>query len=141
MYVKKFIKRLADYLAKQRFSKSDLADHLRLGQYGEDLAVNLLKGKGYAIIARNEIINRREVDIIARDGDLLVFVEVKTRSGGSFGHPLEAIDNKRRERLKSAGKIYLHANRLKNVSLRFDAVSVIASENGAPLVEHFKNVF
>ncbi len=134
------IKRLADYLAKYRFSKADSADHLNLGRFGEDLAVNLLKNKGYTIIARNEIINRREVDIIARDGDLLVFVEVKTRSGESFGHPLDAIDNKRIERLKSAGKIYLHANRLKNVSLRFDAVSVIVGED-TPLVEHFKNAF
>ncbi len=135
-----FIKRLADYLAKRKFLKADLADHLNLGRFGEDLAVNFLKSKGYTIIARNKIINRREVDIIASDGDLLVFVEVKTRRNKNFGHPLDAIDNKRRERLKSAGKIYLHANRLKNVSLRFDAVSVIVGED-TPLVEHFKNAF
>lgn len=114
--------------------------HQRLGRLGERLAANLLRAEGLRILARNQKISGHEVDIIAADGDLVVFVEVKTRSGGGFGRPEEAVNHRRQKRLKAAGQMYL--SRLKKrVSLRFDVVSVDFSRNPRGEVTHIRNAF
>jgi len=117
------------------------AKHIKLGRAGEDLAVKALLADGYKIKERNAKVSKREVDIIATDGDLLVFVEVKTRSNRSFGKPLEAVDNRRRKRLRQAAEIYLLKKKFKGVSVRFDVVSVDFTDGIKPEIEIVKNAF
>lgn len=117
------------------------AEHLRLGRRGEDIAVKSLAAQGYKIIERNAKISRREVDVIAREGDFLVFVEVKTRSDHSFGRPLEAVVPGRAERLRQAARIYSARNGLRGVSIRFDIVTVDFACADGPEVEIIRNAF
>jgi putative endonuclease len=114
--------------------------HLTLGTLGEDLAVNALVEKGYRIVARNHIISGHEIDVIAMDGDMLVFVEVKTRSNRDYGKPLESIGYKRVKRLRKAAELYLAKGKIKGVSVRFDAVSVEMTGEKA-VVEVVRNAF
>ena len=73
-----------------------------LGSKGEDLAIQFLKKKGYRIIDRNYKTSVGEIDIIARDGNTIVFVEVKTRTDDSFGYPFEAVNKKKRQKLQKS---------------------------------------
>lgn len=94
-----------------------------LGNRGEELAVKYLKKRGFKILERNFRTPLGEVDIIAEDGQILVFVEVKTRSDDSFGHPFEAVDNRKRERMKRIALLYLKDLGMER-RVRFDVVSV-----------------
>lgn len=87
-----------------------------LGSKGEDLAVRFLKRKGYRIIERNYKTPIGEIDIIAQDGGTLVFIEVKTRTSASFGYPFEAVDRKKRQKLKNLALLYLKKRRGKFLS-------------------------
>lgn len=115
--------------------------HLRLGKLGEDLAAASLSSRGYTIIERNARIYRREVDIIAKDGDVLVFVEVKARTGRTHGGPEGAVNNRRRARLKKAALLYAASKKLNGASIRFDVVTVDFSENDNGEVEIIRNAF
>lgn len=110
-----------------------------LGIKGEDLAEKFLKGKGYRIIHRNFKTPVGEMDIIAEDRDTIVFVEVKTRAGDSFGHPFEAVDYRKRERLKKVALYYLKHHK-KNSPLRFDVLS-IEMDGYRNRVEHIIDAF
>ncbi len=116
-------------------------EHIRLGKLGEDLACNALRYEGYRIVERNVKIYRREVDVVAVEKGTLVFVEVKTRADRSFGKPLEAVDTKRRNRLRKAAELYALGKKMKNISIRFDVVTVDFSENNAGTIEIVKNAF
>jgi putative endonuclease len=96
-----------------------------LGKLGEDEACRELRRRGYAILARGYRTRCGEVDIIARDGDVLVFVEVKTRSGGAFGSPLEAVTARKRLKLVRMALEYVTRSRLSKVACRFDVVGVL----------------
>lgn len=125
---------------KARFSGG--AEHLKLGRLGEDLAINALVEAGYEVIHKNIKISKREIDVIAQDGQNLVFIEVKTRSSDKFGAPAEAIDQKRQKRLKKAAEIYCLGKKLTNkVSVRFDVVTVDFTKSKEPGVEIIKNAF
>lgn len=136
-----FIRSITDSLASVKQKVRRGAKHIKLGKMGEDLAVNALRAEGYKIAERNTKINRREIDIIATDDDLIVFIEVKTRSNHSFGKPLEAVTLKRRKRLKRAGELYLANKRLKGRSIRFDIVTIDFTGGGKPKIEIVKNAF
>ncbi|MBF0170060.1 MAG: YraN family protein [Nitrospinae bacterium] len=133
------IRGVRDWLARRQYerSKKGTAD---VGRYGEQLAVNALRDAGYAIIARNEIIDRREIDIIAKEGDLLVFVEVKTRRDHAFGTPMEAVTRKTQERFRYAANLYLVRHKLKETSVRFDVVTIDLSD-GEEKVEVVRGAF
>ena len=79
----------------------------RLGQWGERQARLYLEAKGYAVVANNFRCRAGEIDIVARQGDELVFVEVKTRRGDAFGHAMESISPARAERLASVAEEFL----------------------------------
>ncbi len=130
---------VSDWLARRRFegTKKGTAD---VGRYGEQLAVNALRDAGLSIIARNEIIDRREIDIIAREGDLLVFVEVKTRRDHTFGAPMEAVTRKVQERIRYAANLYLVRYKLRDTGIRFDVVTVDLGE-GETKVEVVRGAF
>ena len=111
-----------------------------LGRWGEDLAAAYLQQRGMVILERNFRGKRGEVDIIARDGDDLVFVEVKTRSSCTFGTPQEAVNRRKQQQIIHLAEIYLqsHPSRLQP---RFDVVAVTAAPHAEPLVEHLPNAF
>lgn len=134
------IRRIKDFIAHALARLSSRRAHLTLGSLGEDLAVNALTAKGYRVVARNHKIHGHEIDVIAKDGETLVFVEVKTRSNRDYGKPLEAIGRERVKRLRKAAELYLAREKIKGVSARFDAVSVEIT-GGKPVVEVVKNAF
>ncbi|MEW6067790.1 MAG: YraN family protein [Nitrospirota bacterium] len=111
-----------------------------LGDKGEDFAVKFLKEKGYKIIRRNYRSTIGEIDIIAKDGDTIVFIEVKTRTNISFGYPFEAINTKKRQKLKNLALLYLKQQK-EEFSVRFDIVSIFCADNGKNKVEHIKDAF
>ncbi|MBI5814872.1 MAG: YraN family protein [Nitrospinae bacterium] len=135
-----WLRKARDWIAKLKADKSGGPKHLKLGKLGEDLAVNALKERGYRIAERNFIINRHEIDIIAVDGEFLVFVEVKTRSDKSYGPPMAAITPKVVARLKKAAQMYTMKKKLTNAYVRFDVVTVDYAD-GDPKVEIVRNAF
>ena len=109
------------------------------GNKGEDIACDFLKKSHYKIIERNYRYSKNaEIDIIAQDGDCLVFVEVKTRASLNFGHPFEAIDIRKLQKIQSAAYSYLAMNEDKYKSYRIDGIAIIGLEN--PSIEHIKNI-
>ena len=122
--------------------KFSLPFHLKTGLWGENQAAIFLEKKGYKILSRRfRITARDEFDLIARLGDILVFVEVKTRSTEAFGRPVTAVDRNKRHHLSRAAVRYLQ--RLKQpVNFRFDVVEVVGEENGlSPVIRHIESAF
>jgi putative endonuclease len=111
-----------------------------LGKYGEDLACGELERRGYAIIERRYRRRGGEIDIIARDGETTVFVEVKAREGHEFGDGADAITRLKQRRMTQIAIDYVMRHRLENRPCRFDVVS-IHFEAGAPVVVVFQNAF
>jgi putative endonuclease len=99
-----------------------------LGKHGEDLACEELEKRGYVILDRRFRTRRGEIDVVAREGGFLVFVEVRARSGSSFGTPFESVTWQKRQRLSQMASAYLCARRLSGVPCRFDVVSIIERE-------------
>lgn len=112
-----------------------------LGRLGEDLAAAFLTRAGYAILERNWRCARGEIDLIARDGNETVFVEVKTRSSLAFGHPFEAITDRKVARLRGLASEWCRANPPSRGGIRIDAVAVIAPRDAPATVEHLERVF
>lgn len=104
-----------------------MAEHNELGKRGEAIARHFLKAKGFVILETNWRHEKDEIDIIARDGDELVVVEVKTRSTNIFGEPEEAVGDQKEEFLIRATDAYLFENDL-DIDTRFDIVSIILNE-------------
>ncbi|MGB9715059.1 MAG: YraN family protein [Thermodesulfovibrionales bacterium] len=111
-----------------------------LGIEGENIAVKFLEKNGYRIIKRNHKTHIGEIDIIAQDGDTIVFVEVKTRGNDSFGRPFEAVNKRKREKLKNLALQYLKKQG-KEIPLRFDVLSIFSSNKGEKEIEHIKDAF
>jgi putative endonuclease len=113
-----------------------------LGRYGEDLAVEHLAAAGLEVLERNWRCREGELDIVAREGDDLVFVEVKTRSGTGFGEPAEAVGPVKARRIRALACRWLVENRPAGQhGLRFDVVSIVRRRGYAPEVEHLRAAF
>jgi putative endonuclease len=113
---------------------------IALGKTGEDLACEELERRGYAIIARRYRRRGGELDIIARDGQTMVLVEVKAREGRAFGEACEAVTANKRRTITRLALDYLMRHRLAGCSCRFDVVSV-HFESGAPVIDVYQNAF
>jgi len=111
-----------------------------LGKTGEDLACAELERRGYAILARRYRRRGGEIDIIARDGQTMVFIEVKAREGHDFGEPAEAVTAFKRRRITQLAADYMARRRRPDCPCRFDVVS-IHFESGRPRIEVFQNAF
>ena len=94
------------------------------GRYGEDLACDELERRGYTVITRRYRTEHGELDIVARHGDYVVFVEVKARQDGSFGDPEEAVTLRKQQRMVAMATDYLTRHGLLNVACRFDVVGI-----------------
>lgn len=111
-----------------------------VGAYGERVAARFLAEEGLEILARNWRGPSGELDIVARDGDELAFVEVKTRSGLGFGHPAEAVTAAKQARLRRLAAEWLAAHDARATGVRIDVVAVLRSRSGPAKVEHLRGV-
>ncbi len=116
-------------------------DRQDLGQFGEKLACDFLKKCGYKIIDQNYRTRGGEIDIVAKDGEALVFVEVKTRASTTFGYPEEAIDGRKQHKLAMTAECYLAAHHLYDQDYRIDSVGIELDGQGAvSALRHEKDV-
>jgi len=113
------------------------------GLWGEGEAEKTLRAKGYKILGKRvRIGDRDEIDLVARDGDILVFVEVKTRKSQEFGRPVSAVDRNKRHTMSRAAVRYLKKIKCPRVNFRFDVVEVTGSRGcGNPAINHIENAF
>jgi len=116
-----------------------MAEHNQLGAKGEETATEFLAANGHTILARNYKHGKCEIDIISSDDNFTVFTEVKTRSTDYFGYPEEAVDRKKRKKIRRAAEEYMFENNL-DTNIRFDIVS-ITNINGKLKVYHIKDAF
>ncbi len=112
----------------------------KIGIFGEDRIVEYLEYLGYAILKRNFITYRGEIDIIAKDKDEYVFVEVKTRTSKTYGIPREAINKKKENRIIKSSEYFIYKYGLDNKNIRFDVLEVYLYRNKC-FINHIKNVF
>ena len=115
-------------------------DRLELGRYGEDLAYKRIKRLGYKKIIRNYRCPLGEVDLIANDGDTLVFIEIKTRRGKPTGYAKEAVDARKQRQLSKVALSYMKSNNCSDAKARFDVIAISIKED-KPEIEVVKNAF
>jgi putative endonuclease len=113
----------------------------QLGREGEANAETYLRQKNFEILERNFRSQQGEIDLIARDQAVLVFVEVKNYSYRSFGAPQAAIRKNKRASIVHAARYYLYLNKLKNIDCRFDVLAIHRRPDGSRAIEHYKNAF
>lgn len=111
-----------------------------LGRHGEDLAARHLVGAGFEILARNWRCELGEIDIVARDRNSLVIVEVKTRRTTAFGTPAEAITPRKADKLRELALAWLQRHPAGGAGLRFDVVSIVVPRNGPTELSHLRGV-
>ncbi len=109
---------------------------IELGRRGEDLASSFLKDLGYRIVKRNKMVGHSDIDILAYDGDILVFVEVRTKSKRDRGMPEETLTVKKLRRMKKTAEIYMAINQYHGAA-RLDAVCLVIEESDN--ISHFKH--
>jgi putative endonuclease len=113
----------------------------QLGTKGEDIAANHLEGQGVKIIERNWKCQAGEADIIARDNEDLVFIEVKTRSSTSAGFPEEAVTREKRRKYERIAMDYLFTHDLPSARVRFDVMALMVAEGGQAFLRHHRDAF
>ncbi len=111
-----------------------------IGKQGEALAKKYLKDKGYKIVDEHYCLKGGEIDLIAKQGEFLVFVEVKTRTSNEFGLPEEAVNYFKQKSLAKAIKYYLWKNKITNKNVRFDVIGIKLNGNKNPEINHFESV-
>ena len=114
-------------------------EHLLLGCWGEEVSAECLSDKGYVILERDWHSSHRDIDIIARQGDSIVFVEVKTRRNRLFGEPEDAIDYHKLQNLQQAISHYVKFRNIRQ-DIRFDIISVVGTIGSEPDIQHIQNV-
>ncbi len=108
-----------------------------LGRWGEEQAARYLVRRGWRVLARNFRFGRREVDLVVRKGNVVAFVEVKTRAGSGFGAPQEAITSFKRQEIETVAMHFLRYHGFGNVDVRFDAIGIVLNRETRVLrVEH-----
>ena len=108
------------------------------GDFGERLAVKYLKGKGYKIIETNFRLRSGEIDIIAKDGDYIVFAEVKFRENNDYGEPCEAVGYRKQRKIINTAKAYIQKNEIYDFGFRFDGIEILNADKS---VRHIINAF
>jgi putative endonuclease len=111
-----------------------------LGRFGEELASRHLEDDGFVVLERNWRCDLGEVDIVARDGAVLVVCEVKTRSSLRHGSPFEAVTERKLHRLERLGMRWIRDRGVRPMSMRVDVVSVLRPREGRTVVEHVRGL-
>lgn len=119
-----------------------MAEHNELGRWGEDLAADYLKKKGYYIAKRDWKCGHRDIDIVAvnPERDTLVIVEVKTRSSDDYLPPEQAVDYEKRRNLLFAANILVKQMK-SNLLLRFDIITIVGTDAASAQINHIENAF
>ena len=117
------------------------AKHIQLGARGEKIATKLLCSKNYDILCHNYKVKAGEIDLVARDGDTLVFIEVKTRRATTRSRPAEGLSSKQKKRIYRAAQSYLHQIGNPKVVYRFDLIEVILTRFGIREIRHWLDNF
>ena len=112
-----------------------------LGDRGERLAAEHLERAGWIIVDRNFRMGRKEIDLVARRGEVVAFVEVKTRAGLGYGHPLEAITWRKRREIHQVATAWIERHGRPGEVYRFDAVAVRLGAGGSPELEHVEDAW
>jgi putative endonuclease len=110
------------------------------GKIGEDMAVKFLSRKGYKILKRNYRYGHGEIDIIAMDKDVLIFVEVRVKFSDKFGSPEDSVTIKKREQLKKIASAFIQMNEVNFSECRFDVIG-ITFKDGKFNINHIENAF
>lgn len=111
------------------------------GNYGEDLACKFLKDIGYEIIERNYFYGHGEIDIIAKNGDELVFAEVKYRTNLEFGPPELSISKGKQKLIRRTAEAYLFNKQIKDQACRIDLIAILHLKDEKPKINHIINAF
>lgn len=112
------------------------------GRLGESLAAEFLAGQRYVVVERNYRKPYGEIDIIARDGETVVFVEVKTRKSTEFGSAFEAVDRRKQRQISRIAQEYLHSRNLLGSPARFDVIAIrLDADNRPTAIDHLQNAF
>jgi putative endonuclease len=111
------------------------------GNYGEDLACKFLQQLGYQIVERNYFYGHGEIDIIARDGDELIFVEVKYRTNDEYGPPELSISKGKQRLVKRTAEAYLFEHGIKDQNCRIDLIAILHLKDERPKINHIINAF
>ena len=131
-----YVQRIASWLGRK-----PLPPHLQAGQLGEKAAKKHLKKQGLKFLTANFRTDRGEIDLVMRDGDCLVFTEVKTRSSEDWTRPAAAVDARKRRLLSQTALDYLRLLRNPPVKIRFDIVEVLLRDGAVREVRHLPNTF
>lgn len=116
-----------------------MSNNVEKGKKGEVFAVEYLKKSGYKILDTNWHYSKNaEIDIIAEEKDTIIFIEVKTRTNLNYGHPFEAINHKKLEKIHTAILGYLNQSKKNYKSYRIDGIAILGLNN--PKIEHLKNI-
>ncbi|MDD7318179.1 MAG: YraN family protein [Prevotella sp.] len=116
-----------------------MAEHNELGKWGEEIAVRYLQERGYIIIERDWKSRKKDIDIVAIENGVYVFIEVKTRRNKLFGEPTNAVNHYKMQNLKLSISNYIMAHSLNN-EIRFDIITVVGKIGEVPEIEHLKDV-
>lgn len=114
---------------------------IELGKIGEALAVKYLKKHRYKILEQNYKNQAGEIDIIAKDKDVLAFIEVKTRKSTEFGLPQDAVDTRKQRQIAKSALIYLAKMNIQEIDCRFDVVAITCLPDQKPKIELIKDAF
>jgi putative endonuclease len=112
-----------------------------LGDWGEAAAAVHLERNGYCILERNARTRAGEIDLVARHGETLVFIEVKTRSGTDYGDPLEAVTPAKSRRIRRLAAAWLAEHAEKRSEIRFDVIGIVRREDGTSEIDHLPDAF
>ncbi|MBM4168590.1 MAG: YraN family protein [Ignavibacteria bacterium] len=110
------------------------------GNRGEDLALDYLRSRGYHVLARNYRFERGEIDLIAEDGEVIVFVEVKTRRSMKYGQPEHSVTLRKQNQIRKVAEGYLHEHEMRNRPCRFDVLAITMTYHD-PTIIHYRNAF
>ncbi|MDZ4693794.1 MAG: YraN family protein [Deltaproteobacteria bacterium] len=118
------------------------AKHLETGRLAEAIAASWLQDQGMALLERNWRRPQAEIDLVMRDGETCVFVEVRSRTGNEHGDPLESVDARKRAHLVRGARLYIHEVQPADRYFRFDVVGVVfPCDHMAPRIEHIEDAF
>jgi len=116
-----------------------IIDNKEKGRIGEELATKYLKSNGYNVLERNYRTNMGEIDIIAIKSNLLIFIEVKTRTSTYFGYPYEAVNIKKQDKIIKTSWMYMKQKKLFDYQVRYDIIEVFLTKKYK--INHIENAF
>lgn len=113
----------------------------RMGSFGEMLVITYLENLNYKILDKNFCTKYGEIDIIAKDKDEYVFIEVKTRTSRKYGMPVDAVDTSKEKHIEKSSKVYIYLNKLENKYIRYDIIEVYFINKNKYYINHLRNNF